>query len=164
MRLHPAPLRLARLRAAPLAAALGLVLAAAPALAQPLQIDGPFLRATLPRAPVGGAYLTITNPGPADDRLLAVTAPVGDRVTLHEMAAVDGVMAMRSLPDGVPLPAGDTVSFTPGGLHIIIEGLTEPLVEGGRLDLVLEFAAAGEMTVTFDILAINARSHPEEGQ
>ncbi|WP_018633941.1 copper chaperone PCu(A)C [Neomegalonema perideroedes] len=145
------------------------LLLAAPAFAQEaghahapaaLETSGAFIRATLPRAPVGGAYLTIVNSGPEDDRLLAVTSPVGAFAAIHEMAHADGVMSMRPLPEGLPIPAGETVSLKPGGYHIMIEGLTAPLVEGETLDLTLTFEKAGEIPVSFDILAINARSHP----
>ncbi len=128
-----------------------------------LEISGAFIRATLPKAPVGGAYLTIANPGAQDDRLLAVKSPVGDSAEIHEMAHAEGVMSMRPLPEGLPIPAGDSVSLTPGGYHIMINGLTAPLVKGETLDLTLVFEKAGEIPVSFEILAMNARSHPDSG-
>ncbi|GAB1362995.1 hypothetical protein MASR1M32_22310 [Rhodobacter sp.] len=126
-----------------------------------IAITGAFIRATLPRAPVGGAYLTITNGGAEDDRLLGATAPVGRNVELHEMSMQDGVMSMRPMPEGLPIPAGQTVTLEPSGMHLMINGLTEPLQEGDRLDLVLTFEKAGAVAVSFDILALNARFHPD---
>lgn len=126
-----------------------------------IAITGAFIRATLPRAPVGGAYLTITNAGPEDDRLLGATAPVGRNVELHEMSMQDGVMTMRLMTEGLPIPAGETVALDPSGMHLMINGLTERLQEGNRLDLALIFENAGAVTVSFDILALNARFHPD---
>ena len=126
-----------------------------------IAITGAFIRATLPRAPVGGAYLTITNGGAEDDRLLGATAPVGRNVELHEMSMQDGVMSMRLMTEGLPLPAGETVALDPSGMHLMINGLTERLQEGNRLDFVLTFEKAGTVTVPFDILALNARMHPD---
>lgn len=123
-----------------------------------LQITGAFTRATLPRAPVGGGYLTLTNQGAEADRLIGVTAPVGTEVQIHEMTMADGVMTMRHLPDGLEIPAGQTVALEPGGYHLMIVGLSDPLVEGGHLDMVLTFEKAGDVTVPFDIMAINAKA------
>lgn len=126
-----------------------------------ITITGAFIRATLPRAPVGGAYLTITNTGAEDDRLLGATAEIGRNVELHEMAMENGVMSMRLLRDGLVIPAGGSVTLDPSGLHLMINGLTQRLEQGGTLPLVLRFERAGEVTVAFDILALNARTHPD---
>ncbi|MFV0244528.1 MAG: copper chaperone PCu(A)C [Qingshengfaniella sp.] len=125
-----------------------------------LTLSGAFIRATLPRAPVAGGYVTIDNHGGGDDRLLSVTAPVGTEVQIHEMAHKDGVMTMRALPDGLPVPAGGTAALVPGGTHLMIMGLTERLEQGQGYDLTLRFEQAGEVTLRFDVLALNARHHP----
>lgn len=126
-----------------------------------IAITGAFARATLPRAPVGGAYLTIINTGAQDDRLIGATAPVGRNVELHEMTMQDGMMSMRLMSDGLVIPAGHSVTLDPSGMHLMINGLTERLEEGGTLALTLTFEHAGEVSVPFDILALNARQHPE---
>ncbi len=125
-----------------------------------LSFSGAFIRATLPRAPVGGAYVSIVNHGAEDDRLLAVKAPVGETAEIHEMSHKDGVMTMRALEGGLPIPAGETVSLAPGGFHLMLMGLTAPLKEGEKLELTLIFEKAGEIPVSFDVLSVNARSHP----
>lgn len=147
---------------------LGFALTAAPVMAHDTQamaevqagtltLSGGFARATLPRAPVGGAYLTIANSGSTDDRLVAVSSGVSPEAQIHEMSHAEGVMTMRHLPDGLPLPAGETVQMTPGGVHLMLMGLTEPLVEGGTLDLMLTFEQAGVVAVSLPILAVSAR-------
>lgn len=98
-----------------------------------LMILGAFSRATLPRAPVGGAYFTVMNHGAREDRLLSVTAPVGKEVQIHTMEVKDGVMTMRPLPDGLPIPAGGTVTLEPSGTHLMLMGLTEKLVEANMI-------------------------------
>lgn len=131
-----------------------------------LEFSGAFLRATLPGAPVGGGYVTIANRGAADARLVGVVAPVGERAEIHEMADVEGVMTMRALRDGIAIPAGESVSLAPGGLHIMILGLTEPLKKGETLTLELEVERAGILellAVPFEIKAINARAADPHG-
>lgn len=149
------------MKASTFAIAMAALLSFGPARAEGPEISGAFIRATLPRAPVGGAYAAIANPGPEDDRLVSVSAPVGDGAEIHEMTHADGAMSMRALPEGLAIPAGSTVTLQPGGLHIMIHGLTAPLKQGDSLDLTLNFEKAGARKVAFAILAPNARGFPE---
>lgn len=122
-----------------------------------LTLTGAFARATLPNAPVGGGFLTIANRGTTDDRLLAVSTPAAGRAEVHEMSMTDGVMTMRPLPDGLPIPAGETVDLTPGGYHLMFMELKARLIEGESLPVTLTFETAGTVTVELAIGAPNAK-------
>lgn len=67
------------------------------------------------------------------------------------MSMTDGVMRMRQLEGGVPLPAGETVKLEPGGLHVMLIGLKQPLTEGQTLPLTLTFEEAGTLEVELAI-------------
>lgn len=126
--------------------ALLLAIAATPALA-----DGPAIRdayavAPYPGAATGAAYLVIDNPGPAD-RLLSAASPAASHVMLHESVEQGGVMAMEQAPEGFDLPQGGALALEPGGLHVMLMGLAEPLEDGATLPLVLTFETAGEVAV-----------------
>ncbi|QQA44261.1 DUF1775 domain-containing protein [Pelagovum pacificum] len=121
-----------------------------------LTLSGAFTRASLPNQPVGGGYVTITNPGDTDDTLIAGSAPFAGRVEIHEMAMEGDVMRMRELADGLPIPAGETVVLEPGGYHVMFMELGAPLVEGENHEVTLEFENAGEVTLTFPVAARNA--------
>lgn len=122
-----------------------------------LTISGGFSRATLPNAPVGGGFVTITNKGASDDRLIAATSPAAGEVQLHEMAMEGDVMKMRELPDGIPVPAGETVSLQPGGLHMMFMQLAGPLVEGTSFPVTLTFEKAGTVTVELSVASPGAK-------
>lgn len=121
-----------------------------------LSIAGGFSRATLPNAPVGGGFLTITNSGSADDRLVSATSPVAGEVQIHEMKMEGDVMKMAELPDGLPIPAGQTVTLQPGGFHLMFMQLKQALVEGTKLPVTLTFEKAGSIEVELDIEGIAA--------
>ena len=138
-------------RAAIVAAALAV---ASPAFAQhgvvhlgDLDISLPFTRATLPNAPVGGGFMTITNNGAEDDRLVSASSDAAAEVQLHEMAMDGDVMKMRRLADGIVIPAGETVELKPGGLHVMFIGLAAPFVEGETVTVTLSFEKAGSIEV-----------------
>lgn len=117
--------------------------------------DG-FARATLPGAPVGGAYLTLHNGGTEDDRLVSVSSPAAGRMAIHDMVMEGDTMKMTPLPDGLPLPAGETVTLEPSGKHLMLMDLTGPLTEGETLDVTLTFERADPVTVQLPIAAVNA--------
>jgi periplasmic copper chaperone A len=130
--------------------------AGAPVTLGDLEISGGFTRATLPNAPVGGGYITITNKGSADDRLVSAASPVAGLVQLHEMKMDGAVMKMGELPDGIPVPAGETVTLAPGGLHIMFMQLNQPFVEGTKVPVTLTFERAGTVGVELDVAGIGA--------
>ncbi|MGI3168293.1 copper chaperone PCu(A)C [Pseudooceanicola sp. C21-150M6] len=131
--------------------------AAAPVTAGSLEITGGFSRATLPNAPVGGGFLTITNTGSADDRLIAATSDIASHVEIHEMAMEGDVMRMRELSQGLPVPAGETVTLKPGGFHLMFMDLKTPLTEGETVTVTLTFETAGTATVPLAVGAMNAK-------
>jgi copper(I)-binding protein len=130
-----------------------------------LTIGHPWSRATPGGAKVGGGYLTITNKGPAPDRLVSVSIPaaVADHVEIHEMATKDGVMTMRAQPNGVTIEPGKTVAFVPGGYHLMLMGLKGPLKQGDRVKAVLTFEKAGPVEVTINVEGMGAQ-HPAPGE
>jgi hypothetical protein len=105
----------------------------------------------------GGGFLTIRNAGSTPDRLLSATSPAARRVELHSMAMDGAVMRMRPVDD-IPIPAGGTVQLAPGGLHLMLIGLAQPLAEGGRAPVTLRFERAGEVQVELAVQAAGARA------
>jgi copper(I)-binding protein len=121
-----------------------------------LELRGGFARATLPNAPVGGAFLTITNNGATPDRLVSVSSPAADVGQMHEMSMQGDVMKMRALPDGIVIPAGETVTLAPAGLHIMFMGLKQPFVEGQTVKITLTFEEAGSVDLDLPVLGAAA--------
>lgn len=123
-----------------------------------LEIVHPWTRATPKGAKVAGGYLKVTNRGAAADRLVAVeAASAAGKTELHEMAVEHGVMKMRPLAQGIGVPAGQTVTLEPGGLHVMFLDLKAPLKEGESVSARLIFEKAGSVDVTFKVEAMGAR-------
>lgn len=118
-------------------------------MAGQIVIDAPLVREVAVGQPVTAGYMTLTNNGGTDDTLVSATANFSDRVELHEMAMDGDTMKMREVVDGIVVPAGETVEFAPGGLHIMIFAPTESLEAGKSYDMQLTFEGAGAVTVSF---------------
>lgn len=124
-----------------------------------LTLSGAFTRATLPNAPVGGGYVTIINNGDEADRLVAAESPFSPDVQIHQMAVVNDVMEMNELEDGLEIPAGETVTLAPGGLHLMFMDISEPFVEGETVPVTLTFEKAGEVEIELSVEAFGASAH-----
>lgn len=117
-----------------------------------LEIVDARARAMPPSAANSAAFMTLRNSGPAA-ALVEAKADVSETVELHTHTHVDGVMKMRRLPK-IPLPAGADTVLEPGGLHVMLIGLRDPLVAGQRFDLTLVFEDASQKTVEVEVRSI----------
>jgi hypothetical protein len=120
-----------------------------------LHIDHPWSRAAGANAN-GVGYMSIRNHGAQPDRLLSARTQAARTVELHTHIREGEVMRMRPVAD-IPLPAGQTVRLRPGGLHVMLIGLTAALVQGTEVPLTLVFERAGEVQVMLAIEAAGAR-------
>jgi hypothetical protein len=128
-----------------------------------ITVSGAFSRATPPNAQSAGGYLTIHNAGAADDTLLSVTSEAAKDVSIHQMKMNGNVMEMSAVENGLPVPAGGGVSLDPMGYHLMLTGMSAPLVQGQCLDMVLHFAKAGDVTVQFNIGGYAQKVPPTDG-
>ena len=129
-----------------------------------LAIEHPWSRATPPGAQVAGGFLEVENRGAVDDRLIAVHADISERIELHISTMTNGVMQMRPLPDGIPVPAGTTIILAPGGLHIMFIGLRRSLAEGDSFAATLDFEHAGSVAVEFAVQAAGSEAGHDQSQ
>lgn len=112
--------------------------------------------ATAEGAQTGAVFLTLTNTGTTDDRLVGASAPVAASVELHESTTDEaGVMQMRKV-DGIAIAAGQSVDLKAGGNHIMLMGLNAPLAEGSSFDVTLDFETAPDMVVPVSVTAAGA--------
>lgn len=106
------------------------------------------VRATMVGITNSAAYFRITNSGGTADRLLGAKMAAASRVEIHSMEIDDGVMRMRHIDDGLSIAAGESLNLVPGGLHIMLMGLTTHLAAESQYDITLIFEKAGEITVS----------------
>jgi len=128
-----------------------------------LKLETPWTRATPPNAMVGGGYLTITNTGSEPDRLIAAASPIAAKVEIHDMKVENGIMTMRPVSGGLVIPAGETVTLAPGGLHVMFVKLTGPMKQGERVAATLTFEKAGAVEIMFPVAAIGASKPDHAG-
>lgn len=124
-----------------------------------LTIAQPWARATPGAATAGAAYLKIENHGQQDDRLVAASTPAAGKVELHVHAMDNGVATMREVK-AIDLAAHATVELKPGGLHIMLMDLKQPLREQENFPLTLTFEHAGSVEVEVQVGNAGAMGPP----
>jgi copper(I)-binding protein len=106
---------------------------AMPAVAQ-VQVDDPWVRATVPQQRATGAFMQLT--AAVDSRVVEAQSPAAAVVEIHEMRMEGDVMKMRAV-DALELPAGQTVELKPGGYHVMLIDLKAQVKEGDVVPVTL---------------------------
>lgn len=115
-----------------------------------LTVDHPAAKTTPSTAMAGAGYVTITNNGDESDSLIAVEADF-PRVEIHDTKVENDVASMFQI-EGAVIEPGETVTFSPGGKHIMFMGLDgDPFEEGETVNATLVFEKAGRLEVVFDV-------------
>ncbi len=120
------------------------------AFAEPPEISDPVIYKAYSAARVAGGYMIIDNTSGEADRLTGVQIE-GRMAMIHESREVDGVMTMTHV-EAIEVDAGGTLSFAPGGYHIMIMGVApDEFVVGDTVPVTLVFDVAGEIAVNFNV-------------
>lgn len=147
----------------------------------PVEIESAWARSTAPTATAGAAYMEITSDSDREIIGASVPEDVAGRVELHETVAADdrgmgdadgetdmdhgdhgamrgdeggmdgmGGMTMKEVTQ-IDLPAGETVVLEPGGLHVMLLELPDPLESGETFALTLQFDDGSTQEVDVEV-------------
>lgn len=104
-----------------------------------------------PMAKTAAIYMVLMNHGMATDVLTSVATPAASHASAHQTIDDNGVMKMREI-ERIELVQHGTVTFAPGGYHIMLVGLAAPLKAGQTFPLVMTFEKAGDVTVDVQVV------------
>lgn len=111
-----------------------------------IELEGqPWVRLMPPAMPSTAAYLTLRNRTDRDIDIVSGESPVAAVTELHDHVEDEhGVMRMREVAS-ITIPATGRVDLQPGGLHIMLIDLLEPLEAGQTVPITLRLEGHGEM-------------------
>lgn len=124
-----------------------------------LVIVHPWSRQPPANADVASGFMKIINNGKEDDRLVKVTAEISDTVQLHAMTMEGDIMKMTELPEGIPIPAGQTVVLKPKSFHVMFMNLKSQPVADTEFHGTLTFEKAGTVEVDFEVAEPGGEGH-----
>lgn len=107
--------------------------------AEGLEISKTWVKAIpdIAKGKMTGVFGTIKNTTGKEILITGGSQDASSRTELHETAMVNGSMQMRPIKDGFRIPAGGTFELKPGGNHIMVMDMTEPLPAGATLKVTL---------------------------
>jgi periplasmic copper chaperone A len=120
--------------------------------AQPkgVSVKEAWVRATVPGQEVAGAYMRLTSAQAA--QLIKVESPIAKNAEIHNTSMDGNVMRMQRLP-ALELPAGQTVTLAPGGVHIMLLGLSTRLKAEQNVALKLHILDAQRKETVVEVIA-----------
>lgn len=98
------------------------------------KVEGGWVRSMVAGQQSTGGYMTLTASEPM--QLLGISTPAADTAEVHQMKMEGDIMRMRAVPQ-LDLPAGQAVELKPGGYHIMLMELKQPLTSGMTVPLTL---------------------------
>ena len=124
-------------------------------------VTDPWVRGTVPEQKATGAFMRLT--APVDSRVVEARSPAAGTVEIHEMKMDNGVMRMRAVPT-LPLPANKAVDLVPGGYHVMLMGLKQPLKAGDSVPITLVVEGPDKQRRTIEVNApVRALNTPAAG-
>jgi copper(I)-binding protein len=112
-----------------------------------LTIDHPIVAPINPPRTVTAGYFTIRNNG-GRDRLVSASSPAAKTVEIHtHRKGKGGMMRMEMVKTGVDVAAKGEVAFKPGGLHLMLFGVSAAIKAGDAVPMTLVFEKAGAIEV-----------------
>ncbi|HHC74562.1 MAG TPA: copper chaperone PCu(A)C [Thiothrix sp.] len=120
-----------------------------------VQVTEAYARAVPPNSPASAVFLTLHNNGEQEQRLVSATSNVANVVELHNHVKQDGMMQMRKI-DHISIPAKGKTTLKPGGLHIMLIQLQQPLVVDSTIAVTLHFADGSEQALTVPVREISS--------
>jgi copper(I)-binding protein len=98
--------------------------------------------------PMTGSFGTLVNSTDAEITITGGSSPVAGMVELHEVVMADGEMVMQAKPGGFVVPAGGSLTLEPGGLHVMLMGLTTSIAPGTDVPITLTLSNGETLTYT----------------
>ena len=106
--------------------------------------------ATPPGSSTAAVYLEIVNAGANDERLIGARTDVAARIEFHTHTHRDGMMAMEQVAS-VIVPSGESVTFKPHGLHLMLFDVRQELKPGDTISIVVDLELAGELSFAAEV-------------
>lgn len=109
-------------------------------------ITGAWIKALPPAQTATAVYFTVRNSSAKDIVLMSASSPVAGITEIHRMERKDGKMKM-GLAGPIPIPAQGVVMFEPGGYHVMLIHLKQPLRPGDTVPVTVVFQDGKEISV-----------------
>ncbi len=124
-----------------------------------LMVMNPWARATMTSSQNGAVYLTIMNKSDSTVYFNGASSNISEMVMLHQTIIDERNIAKMTSIDKVAINPKEQINLEPGGLHLMLKGISSPLMEGDNFSLILYFEKAESIEV---VVNVKGHSHVQE--
>jgi periplasmic copper chaperone A len=118
-----------------------------------LVVEDAYVRGLPPGVDTTSAYMTLRNTSDADLQLTGAASPIAREVTLHTTMNHDGMLHMQHV-QSVTIPAHGELVLESGGIHLMLAGLKQSVVEGTAVELTLQFADGSTQQLSLPVRSV----------
>ncbi|MGE3623781.1 MAG: copper chaperone PCu(A)C [Bdellovibrionales bacterium] len=122
-----------------------------------IRIGHVWTRATAGSSTTAAIYMPLLNAGKDADRLIGASSDDAEKIEIHESRSEGGIMKME-MQKAIDLEPNKPVALKPRGLHLMVFGLKQPIKEGEKFPVTLQFEKAGSVKVEAMVEAAGAQS------
>lgn len=145
-------------------AVLSLIALALPSSAETTRANGmtiidAWAPATAPDAAVASVFMQL-RAGMSGDQLVSAYCDLSEAVEIHGHAREAGILKRIRL-EFLAINPGQTMRLVPGGYHLALLGLKEPLAACTKFPLTLKFAEAGEVEIPVQVTGVGCEREAE---
>jgi len=109
-----------------------------------------WVRETDAAAEANAGYMTLLNVADEDVTLVNIESEAFEKIEMHQMAIVEGLMKMRQVNERI-IRANGQARFAPGGWHLMLLGPRQHLIAGAAVHMTLVFESGVRQTVTVTV-------------
>lgn len=117
-----------------------------PSATCPVTVADPWVKAA--DSGMTAAFGVLSNPSPEAVTIAAASSPAVPRMELHEVVESGGQMVMQAVEAGFAVPAGGSLTLEPGGYHLMLMDLPQPIEPGDEVGFTLTCTTGGSVTFT----------------
>jgi len=125
------------------------------AVKEDITVSNAYVRATPPGKTMTAAFLKLENTSDQEHRLIAVDSSAAGTTELHQTVNEQGLLKMRPVTE-MTIAAHSTQELQPGGYHIMLVDLKQPLKIGQTIPLTLSFASGEKLTLKIPVKSVIA--------
>lgn len=122
-----------------------------------IMVKSAWARPTATKSPTGAAYITLENHSDIADTLIGASSDIADITQVHETKADGNVMRMAEVRR-MEIAAHGTLTMKPGGIHVMLIRLKQPLIKDMHIPVTLHFEKAGDMAVDVTVGGMGGKS------
>ncbi len=111
-----------------------------------------WIREAHPAVKANAGYMTLVNVDSTDVTLIKIESETFEKIEMHEMVTVDGLMTMREVTD-LNIPASGQTQFAPGGKHLMLRAPLQKLTAGQQVEMILTFKSGAQQMVSVKVAA-----------